>query len=476
MHLPHIITPRVTREFFDWWQRFNLPQTDAVLLYPALCWMACHKEGAIGRDQVRAVYGSRARAGEVAQRIARAIGAELLDYDAGAHRARALVMPQDEARELLREWTRFRVHRDQLGLDCATGRPAWDQQRPIREQAACERSRIEKAMAERPEPLRECVTALNRTRVPEVLFHHAESLVDHDDFALIDAAVAGLKGGYLYAPKAGSLNWRVNLPGYSLQQLPTELRRLLMPPELGFAELDLSSAHLAIVAGLARSEPLIDALAKGDFWSRLAAETGFRRVDVKRCITSMLYGASRFRQAVRLEPLICEAFDTPSANRDGWQRAVVGLFDELDRVGDHWAERRRIEFDLMQAMGIPTLWGTFHPVVEHPLYQEAVRARDSLIACAKSGMLFGAFLTRPSSNGTKPQTTLAAVCSSYEKALLHDVVTLQDGYRVVLEQHDGCTIWVSAPTRLDEVVARLRRRVSRTAKRLGIPTQLERKA
>ncbi len=271
-------------------------------------------------------------------------------------------------------------------------------------------------------------------------------------------------------------NYRVFTTGQSLQNVSREDRWKVTRPEDGFVEVDLATAHLAIAQKLFGGRELRSLLERGEIWSELLGWIGYpedAKPVLKEAIYAVVYGSSGLRQQTLLV-------------RDTSARAR--LKQDMDHI-QMALERAKKNRGLIQAAqgakaSILAELTRDHPgalvahktLTGHPAVSELVRERKKLekTMCEEGGYAdpFGVFHKQ----AKKISTTISAIASSYEKALLLPIYEAADkgtDFEVFLDQHDGLTLYFKRRDRQRSIMKRLKEAVQKRADELGIITHLE---
>jgi hypothetical protein len=248
--------------------------------------------------------------------------------------------------------------------------------------------------------------------------------------------------------------YRIFASGNNLQSMPSELRKILLPDCI---ELDLSAAQLGIIAKIWSLEPLKKEIEKGEIWNTILEIVGFP-IDSKphkRILKKLIYAfcnGMRYRYlalAVMKEAIHQDVYISTSESK----KVVEDLFSSKLFEGIKIA--RSDTFDRLLKEGeLNDYYGFTH---------SAVDPKDDKVTWKLC------------------KTVFSKVISSYEYALLEDVVVLmlqeqekaKPQYQIVLWQHDGFSIRVTQKDRKPSVVKKLQSVVSNKASSMGIPTRLE---
>ena len=429
----------------------------------------------------------------ICEALSEALGVRYRNYSNQYHIARSIQIDPKYAAEILDQWHSYRLDpADPDAINSATGELTSDKEyaRIIRTSKTVLRTSIVERYPDYPLP--ELLRDINETKLPSSLFRRFEIVGDElaakrdaaaDEVERADLdrryhylrqAERSARTGYLYEPASPA--YRLYVRAESLQAIHRDDRRALTRQVDGYYELDLRNAHFAILATLAKSDEMNALLDGGSIWDQLldwCCLDRSMRDAVKRCVTAGLYGAGRARRLVLLEP------NDESREEDLYYLETCAAKDDsLRALGRQRQRYRRVELSLD-----PTTVGrTLDRLESHPAMVAMSNTRKSLEKQIKNdgGLLdaFGRFITPPKSRSAA--TVLHAVATSYERLLI-DVIYQRarknqfGDFRVILDQHDGVTIYFSRrdEKRTATILDRLKEAVHEKAQELGINTSLE---
>jgi len=417
--------------------------------------------------------------------------------------ARNIQIPPDRAQQLLAEWQTFALPpEDPEASHPITGEKTRGTKFKNVLRLAKQAVRQAETAAQPEQPLHDILQHLNSRSVPEILtertLEQIRRLEGERDQALaapagdqskilgrysyrlqaLNGCLVSAMGGYIWH-RASQDNYRIFARGQTLASISSEDRRAITLFQDGFVELDLASAHLAISHKLFGGQELETLLRGGQVWATLLAAAGMRPEDkdlLKPVVYAMLYGSSRLRQMSLL-------IRDPEGRHE--VQAALDLAERKRQEGKEpgrtarYKTKIRAEIKAILKGPAKEALMAFRKLERHPAIQELLQGRRRLEEQLRGpGEVLDAF-GRKQAISKKPSRTIAALASSYEKALLLPIYQAADkstDFQVLLDQHDGCTLHFlrrDSKTRTDNILQRLQEAVEATAKELGIITKLE---
>lgn len=244
---------------------------------------------------------------------------------------------------------------------------------------------------------------------------------------------------YIISPEKQSINYRI---GGLFSNLPLEIRRFILNEKDGFIELDLKSAHLSFLCAkmnLKLPENVVQLIAD---------ETELLKSRVKECVVRTIYG--------------------------GKYSPKDGLILDQERKNLH--DQRRTGENPTPCKNQDQEINDYNKICSNEYF---IKIKDSVKKLhneieLNNGIVdaFGIFLTK--NENIKSSTIMAAYYSSFEKKLLMKLLPVtHEGFRIISDEHDGCTIFILNPNRKDEIIKKCKDAVNKEAKKLGINTTLE---
>ncbi len=290
-------------------------------------------------------------------------------------------------------------------------------------------------------PIIDYISYLNNVTIPKEISLRCEKarhlFTDQKDL-IIDIMVALISGKkYIIHQSKESINYRI---GGMFNNLPKEIRRFILNKEDGFVELDLKSAHLSFLCSKTDLE------LPENIVQLIADQTGLLKSQVKECLVRTIYGG-------KFSP------------KDG-------LILDQDRKALH-DSRRNSECPLKnQEQEI----NDFNKICQNEYFiqiKDSVKKLINEIELNNGIMdVFGNFINK--NDEIKSSTVMAAYYSSIEKRLMMKLLPLtHQGFRIISDEHDGCTIFISNPERKEEILKLCKNAVEKEAKKMNIKTTLE---
>lgn len=292
-------------------------------------------------------------------------------------------------------------------------------------------------------PTIEWISYLNNIKLPPCIIENAEKrITEINDIRRIEAIrrlIHDLNDGakYIMHPNRETINYRI---GGLFSSLKKEDRRAILPPNQGFIELDLKSAHLSFLAARMGLDLPSDAVGE------IAEQTGLQRARVKEALVCTIYGGTLSAK---------DALIIDDARRESHQRARA----------NHCAQKTQAQEQTDS-----------EKLYSNELYKLISQAVSDLEFSLNGKSIIDAFgIQLETTTEIKSTTVLAAYFSSFEKKLFMTLLPLARklGFQIVSDEHDGCTIYISNPDRKAEILKTCKNAVEKEAKRLGIKTTLE---
>lgn len=236
-----------------------------------------------------------------------------------------------------------------------------------------------------------------------------------------------------------------------IQHINSVDRRAITPYSENYREIDLTAAHLSIIAGGLGILPPLD-------WSTIRAElierSGLEKEQIKRYLNCALYGAGERMRAAQLEP-------------DDSIREIY--IKELDRnIG-----KVPIPLDLIR---LENQLAQTSQMIE--ILSRIKSIKDAIIKDRGMYNAFGTFVSYDDIEGKyeheKHNSVLSCICSSFEKYLMLPLVehARYKGISIVIEQHDGMTIWCQNVKRLDSYLLEAKDILAKAAAKASIKTDI----
>lgn len=411
----------------------------------------------------------------VCQALKPAVEVTSVDYDRKGNLARELRLPMGRASELLAEWRAFHSWRSGVDvlpetLDVYVRRYG----KTNRASLICDEKA---AWSEQSDAPSEIATLLTNLHIPfkdetiiERIRAQIEELESRTPSQSRDSRILTL---YRLEHELGhgeslSIAWRRSLSDGSNYRLyssasgmTSEDRAVVFPASLGYVEVDLRSAHLAVLGMLVASD-CVSALAS-DPWRVLAdyVDGKATKAQLKRFVYSTMYGASKEGRTIALV-------------NDAEYAAAQSLYDNglesLYRALPSWQDAEALHASL----------------IKHPGVAGVVAGTKSLAAALEQKPALDPYGIEHGGPGVRGVTAISSLCSAYEKWLLAPVYTDRaywKTHQVILDQHDGLTIRLLGADRAyrdgstlgQHTYQRLERLVNDRAKKAKINTQLLRK-
>lgn len=290
-------------------------------------------------------------------------------------------------------------------------------------------------------PTLQLITYLNNVTIPKTVLPRCLQALKlfPDNKELIIKLYQSIQSGetYLIRPNRMTINYRL---GGKFNNLPKEIRRFVLNKDDGCVELDIKSAHLSFL------QAKTDLNLPGNVIELISKETGLLKARVKACVVATIYGGINSPK---------DALITDDARRE---LHVWGRSNE------------RAEKSQAQEL-------TDYTTISQNAHYQAIRAAvDGFMGEIErdSGVIDAFGVRLESLDKTDIKTVMAAYYSSIEKKLLMKLLPLtQYGFRILSDEHDGCTIYISNPERKDSIIKMCKNAVEKEAKRLRIKTTLE---
>jgi len=254
----------------------------------------------------------------------------------------------------------------------------------------------------------------------------------------------------LYAWSKQERSPRMFGQGIGWPTINKEMRKRLLPDLLEF---DLASCHLAVFAQLGQVQSVVDFLASGqELWRYLAGQIELLyseevKAVLKVLVYEIVYGCLVHRLFFPKGKLTRKMLSPFTA-------AVRAKFLAIPMIVDLLAARQAMLAAIRKAKG-------------------ATDGYTRWIAMARGNKANG-------ERSVDAKSVLSQVCQSYESVLLEPLrrLTLTDGQKengwyVLIWQHDGCSIRVKHARDTADIVARLTAAVNARATELGMVTHLE---
>lgn len=413
----------------------------------------------------------------VGEALRPAVEVTLAAYSKSQGKARELRLPADRARELLNQWRAFHSWRSGVDLLPETLDVY------VRKYGKTNRAKLigdEKAawvdVSDAPGEFATLLTNLHRPFKDETIIDRIRARIEELEAQPVDASRdARILSLYRLEHELGhgeslSLSWSrsysdgANYRLYgSASNMKSDDRAAVFPASLGYVEVDLRNAHLAILGMLLKSER-IAALA-GDAWSTLGdyVDGAASKGQLKRFLYSCMYGAGREQRICAL--VKDDAYDVAQALYDKGEdeRAHLACFPI-------WHEAEALHDRL----------------VKHPTIGEVIEGTRQLARELERAARVDPFGIEHGGPETRGVTALSSLCSAYEKWLLAPVYcdrAYLKTHQVILDQHDGLTVKLLGADRTYPdgrtlggiTYQRLERLVNDRAKAAEINTQLLRK-
>jgi len=300
-------------------------------------------------------------------------------------------------------------------------------------------------------PTIEYISYLNNVTIPQcvstrILTSARENLFTPSEIEELIEICQKIKSGqkYIIHANRSSINYRI---GGMFNNIPKTLRRYILNKEDGFIELDLKSAHLSFLCAR------MNIKLPNDVVYLIANETGLLKDRVKECIVTTIYGGtSSPRDALILDEARRELHNSGRLNRHAQPTQEQERADYAKLLGNaHYQAIRSateaFKKEIELSNGVTDAFGKFIPW--------KVDLDDP---CPASDI----------------NTITAAYYSSFEKKLMMKLIPItKKGFRIISDEHDGCTIYITNPNRKEEILKRCKNAVEKEAKRLGINTTLE---
>lgn len=312
-------------------------------------------------------------------------------------------------------------------------------------------------------------TALTRPDVLADVDRFIASHLEPGSAAYARYAVAAVRARPrpLYRTTANTV--RLSPEGMGLACLPSAVRRH-WTGALGWVELDLRSAQLAIVAALWGVRPLVDRLQDPDYsvWDDLLGYLGVSH--------EVLVGdPDAYRASKKALKVIVYGICF------GMARSNLARFGRDEHAATHRAVMGRLSGRDPEGVG--------RELLRHPLLRALLEARSrqlhGLLDTGAASDCFGRVIPivgeTQAARKASARSALAQVAQAMEMELLAPAVEAavveaakpRPLWRIVLWQHDGFSIWLKEARHKSAVVEKLQGLVSASAMAQGVPTRLE---
>jgi hypothetical protein len=258
-----------------------------------------------------------------------------------------------------------------------------------------------------------------------------------------------------YVPSGKGRTDRIFSNGPSLLTLPTEIRRHLSDA-VGWVEVDLSNVHLAIAAKLWGCDRIHRFLAEGNTaWPEIMAGIGFHAAQ----------GSTSYRRV-----------------KNAIKQIVYSVVYGMTLVALKGTTTKLLKRHLgAQASSL---------LLGHWIFDDLLKARGRVMqAAGATGVLHtptGIEATVGGATGADIPSVLSTVSQAYEAAIMEPILRYEEEhhrdaavsrrqveFRVMLWQHDGCSLWFKDATASRKHLAGITQRVAAKAAEFDIPTRLE---
>jgi len=241
---------------------------------------------------------------------------------------------------------------------------------------------------------------------------------------------------------------RLHAIGYNLNQLPRDLRKLLLS---GCEEIDLAHAQLSLIAKLWGARKLLAFLEETmpggshedrKFWAVLINDLGADPKKAKPTLKRGIYSLAFGMKAENIRTLLVNGVDEDP----GLPEPVADGFLRNPFVEELFAARKVQMKSIKQAGGATDAFGRW---IALPPKRKGHDAAASV---------------------------LAQVVQSHEQALMNVIVPIiaaDKNIHIVTFLHDGATLWITDRAEEDRIKARLERTVNEAARSRGFPTYLD---
>jgi hypothetical protein len=241
---------------------------------------------------------------------------------------------------------------------------------------------------------------------------------------------------------------RLHAIGYNLNQLPRDLRKLLLS---GCEEIDLAHAQLSLIAELWGARKLLAFLEESmpggthedrKFWAVLIDDLGADPKKAKPTLKRGIYSLAFGMKAENIRTLLINGVD----DDPGLPEPVAVGFLRNPFVEELFAARKVQMKSIKQAGGATDAFGRWIALPPRR------KGRDAAAS------------------------VLAQVVQSHEQALMKVIVPIiaaDKNIHIVTFLHDGATLWITDRAEEDRIKARLERTVNEAARSRGFPTYLD---
>lgn len=274
-----------------------------------------------------------------------------------------------------------------------------------------------------------------RKKMPQIFFDNAKKVtnqlfndksIEEEEYNKIILAIENAKNPVYFNKKN-----RLYMQGVSLQGIKSKYRHLLTPKNLGFYELDLKCAHLSFFAAISNSRIMQGYLSEGSVWDILEKDTGISKNTV-----------NNIGLKDRINPCL---YCLP----EQMNYFLAGKSDNIDESSQK--------------------------LLNHPFIKEFIKRKHKIFNLIKNeGYLIDALGNFV--EGSYEQI-LHMVCNSYELYLINFIYKAQkeNGYRVTIHQHDGCTIYFNDYTEENalSVLNILKNKIEKEARKINVITSLD---
>ena len=259
-----------------------------------------------------------------------------------------------------------------------------------------------------------------------------------------------------YQPSHKGKGTRLFTSGSGLLQFPGPAR-FAVTSAVGWIDLDLASAHLAVAAKILQIPELHELLASGvNVWEKMADDLNMEFTDdfkaaCKVACYSILYGAKRsYVQGQLTKALGSKADSKKLLNHP----IVTDLLKRRDMVAQQ----------IVEDGGMEDYYGRKHKMAKDTDPMKRAYCYGRKHKMAKDPM--------------KQAYSILALCAqAYEMKLLTPALELTKDpgskWHIMLFQHDGFTIAARDRNRTENVVKQLQAAVNAEAEKLDIPTRLD---